>query len=147
MAAILRQLELDQTFFIQLAVFAGLYLILAPIFFKPFIKLFEARHQRTVEDREAAERLAKQAAEKLDEYRAILAAERKAARDELEKALLEARKEESAILSQSRDRAKAIVTEAVESVDAQREELKQRLDSEIDGFSKQVAEKLLALKH
>src|SRR5688572_24915765 len=96
--AILDQLGLDQTFFIQFVVFAILFLILSNLYFKPFMALFQARHKRTVEDREAAEKLMGQAQAKFEEYKRRLSEERASARKEYETLLAEAKKEETAIL-------------------------------------------------
>ena len=76
MDALLNQLGLDNTFFIELAIIAVLFFALSHFYFRPFLKLFEARHKRTVEDREAAVRLMAQAQSKLDEYKRLLLEER-----------------------------------------------------------------------
>ena len=76
MAEILAQLGIDQTFYIQFAVFVAIFFILPSLFFKPFQKLIEARHQKTVADRERAEELVKQANAKLEEFRTRMSEER-----------------------------------------------------------------------
>ncbi|MGZ3688015.1 MAG: ATP synthase F0 subunit B [Bdellovibrionota bacterium] len=146
MSAILEQLELDRTFFYQLAIFAGLFLILGPLYFRPFLRLFEARHKRTVEDREAAERLMAQAQAKLDEYKRRLAEERFAAKKDYDALMAEARKEETLILSDAREEAKKITQEAAESVNQQREQLKKQLEADVESIAQSVSEKLLSRK-
>ncbi len=53
MEALLNQLGLDNTFFVELAIIAVLFFALSHFYFRPFLKLFEARLKKTVEDREA----------------------------------------------------------------------------------------------
>ena len=146
MSAILEQLEINSTLFIQLAIFAVLYFVLSAVYFRPFLRLFERRHQKTVADKEAAERLMVQANAKFDEYRARLAEERAAAKKDYEAVLAEAKKEEARILSQARDEAKKIAQEAADSVSRQRAELKAQLEADVEGMARTISEKLLSRK-
>ena len=57
MSSIIEQLQLDKTFFYQLALITGLYLVLSQVYFKPFLKLFQKRHDRTVNAQKEAERM------------------------------------------------------------------------------------------
>jgi F-type H+-transporting ATPase subunit b len=145
-SAILEQLEINNTFFIQLAIFAALFFILSAVYFKPFLRLFEVRHQKTVADREAAERLMQQADAKFEEYKTRLSQERLAARKEFEAALSEAKKQEAAILSHAREEAKKITQEAAESVANQRSKLKAELEADVEGMARAISEKLLSRK-
>lgn len=146
MNAILEQLEINQTFFIQFAIFAVLFFILSAVFFKPFLRLIEVRHQKTVADREAAEKLVVQADAKFEEYKARLTQERQAARKEYDAVLAEAKKEESAILGRAREEAKKITQEAAESVTAQRGKLKAELEADVESMARTISEKLLSRK-
>ena len=145
-SAILEQLEINSTFFYQLAIFAVLYFVLSAVYFRPFLRLFEHRHQKTVADRDAAERLMAQANAKLDEYRARLAEERQNAKKEYEAVLAEAKKEEAALLAKAREEAKKITQEASDSVSRQREQLKAQLEADIEGMARNISEKLLSRK-
>jgi F0F1-type ATP synthase membrane subunit b/b' len=142
-AAILEQLGLDQTFFIQFAVFVVLFVFLGNVYFKPFLKLIQARHKRTVEDREAAEKLMADADQKFEEYRKRLAEERAAARKDYENLLTEVKKEESAMMAQSRSEAKKITQEAADSVNQQREQVKRQLEADVESLAKTISETLL----
>jgi len=145
-SAILEQLGLDQTFFIQLVLFAVIFFILRPIYFKPFLKLFEARHKRTVEDREAAERMMAQAEAQFAEYRERISQVRADARADLEAVLAEARKEEATILSQAREEAKKITQDAAESINKQRDQLKKDLQTDVEALAQGISERLLSRK-
>lgn len=146
MSAILEQLELNQTFFIQLAIFAVLFFVLSQTYFKPFLELFEARHKKTVEDREAAERLLQQAESRFEEYQRKLIQEKSIARKEYEEILTQAKKEEAALLSRAREEAKRITQEAADSVAAQRETLRKQLEADVEGLAQNISERLLSRK-
>jgi F-type H+-transporting ATPase subunit b len=145
-AEILNQLGLDQTFFIQLLVFTVLFFVLSPLYFRPFQRLFEARHKRTIEDREAAEKLSAQAEAKFLEYKEKLAAERVAIKRDYEALITEARAQEAAAINHARNEAKKITQEAVESIGKQREQLKKQLEADVDGLARTISEKLLSRK-
>jgi F-type H+-transporting ATPase subunit b len=144
--SIIEQLGLDQTFFAQLAIIIVLFVVLGQVYFKPALKLFEARHKRTVADREAAEKLMAQAEAKLEEYKNRLAEERANARREYETILAEARKEETVLLAHARDEAKKITQQAAENVSAQRAELKRQLETDVESIAHKISERLLARK-
>ncbi len=146
MSAILEQLGIDHTFFYQLALFAVLFIVLANVYFKPFQKLLDARHKKTVEDREAAEKLMAQAEAKFEEYKRRMAEERLAAKKDYEAILAEAKKDEAAILAKAREDAKRITQEAADSVSAQREGLKKQLEIDVEGMAHAISEKLLSRK-
>jgi F-type H+-transporting ATPase subunit b len=145
-SAILEQLELNQTFFIQLAIFAVLFFVLKRAFFKPFLDLLEMRHKKTVEDREAAERLMSQAENKLEDYKNRLAAERAVARKNIDEMLMAARKEEAALLAEAREEARKITQEAADSAAAQGQNLSKQLELEVESMARAVSEKLLSRK-
>lgn len=146
MGDILEQLELNQTFLIQFVIFAVLFLILANLFFKPFLKLFAIRHKRTIEDREAAEKMAAEADQKFEEYRKRLHEERTRAKQEFEKIVNDARREESAILAHAREEAKKITQEANDSIAKQREALKKQIEADIESLASGISERLLSRK-
>jgi F-type H+-transporting ATPase subunit b len=143
---IAKQLGLDQTFFIQLAIFAGLFFILAKLYFKPFMNLFEIRHKRIVEDREAAEKLMSEADAQFEQYKKRLADERAIAKKEYEAIIADARREESHMLSRARDEAKKIQQEANDSIHQQREQLKKQLEADVESLANGISERLLSRK-
>jgi len=144
--ALLNQLGLDYTFFIELAIIAALFFALSHFYFRPFLKLFEARHKRTVEDREAAMRLMAQAEGKLEEYKRLLAEERLSNKRALDAALADAKKKEAEFLAEARNDAKKITQDAVDSVNQQRENLKKQLQSDVDALARSISDRLLSRK-
>ena len=143
MSAIIEQFELNRTFFIQFAIFAALFFLMANVYFKPFLKLFEARHRRTVEDRESAEKLLTEANAKLESYRERLATERAHARKDYEDLIKQVKAEEAEILNRARSEAKKITQEAMDSIQRQQDQLKRELEAEVETLAQTISDKLL----
>lgn len=141
-AAIIAQLELNQTFFYQFAVFTVIFFIIPNVFFKPFQRLIDSRHQKTVADREKAEELVKQANSKLEEFRFRIAEERSRARAEFERVMLEVKQEESRVLTVAREEAKKITHAALENIQAQSTQLKRSLEADVEGLALQISDLL-----
>lgn len=143
MGSFLQQLGVDSTFFTQLGLFVALFIVLSQIFFKPFLRLFENRHQKMVADREAAERLMAQAEEKFSEYHKRLNDAHLQARKEYDAALNEAKHQEAELLSRAREEVKKITQDAATQVAQQREALKRDLELEVESLAVHVTQKLL----
>ncbi|MGE0614689.1 MAG: ATP synthase F0 subunit B [Bacteriovoracia bacterium] len=141
---ILELLGLNATYFVQLGLFVVIFAILSQVYFKPFMKLFEARHKRTVEDREAAEKLLVQAQEKMQAYERSLADAKAEARKQYEAVVTQARQEESSIYAQARDEVKKITQETNAELAKQRDQLKTDLETQVTQFATQVSERLLS---
>jgi F-type H+-transporting ATPase subunit b len=141
--AILTQLGLDQTFFIQFILFLLVFLVVSRTYFKPFMKLLDARHMRTVADREAAEKLMAEAQEKFDAYRAQIQAQHAESRKELEQALLAAKAAEAEVLGKAREEAKRITQETSDALDAQKAQLSAQLETEVESLAQQISKTLL----
>lgn len=146
MADIIQQLELNRTFFLQLMIFIGTFLILGNIYFKPFLALFQLRHKRTVEDRAAAEKIMAVANAQFEEYRKKLHDERLAAKKEYDEIVAAARKEEASVLAHAREEAKKITQEANESIAKQREQLKKQIEADVESMARGISERLLSRK-
>ena len=142
MAEILAQLGIDQTFYIQFAVFVAIFFILPSLFFKPFQKLIEARHQKTVADRERAEELVKQANAKLEEFKSRMAEERTRARAEHERVISEVKTEEAKILGVAREEAKKITQASLDAIQTQSAALKRALEADVEGLALQISDML-----
>ena len=146
MNAVLEQLGLNSTFFVEFAIFVVLFFILSNVYFKPYLKLFQARHKRTVEDKEAAEKLMLQAQVKLDEYKRILLEERVAAKAELEKAIAEAKTHEAEQLAHAREEARRMTHQTFDEIEKQRQQLKKQLSADVESLGQSIAERLLSRK-
>lgn len=143
MLGILQQLGVDQTFFFQFALFAVLCVFLSQVYFKPFLGLFERRHKRTVEDREAAMDLMRTAEKKFQDYQRELHEARLKARKDYEAIIQAAKQQEAEILSGAREQAKKITQVAGAELFRQREEILKSMAPEIEALAQTASEKLL----
>ena len=143
MLEILGQLGINQTFFIQFGIFFVLFLVIPNLFFKPFQKLIEERHQKTHADHDKAAQLVAQANAKMEEYKNRWSEERNRIRAEMEKTLAATKAEETKILAGARAEAKNITQATVESITTQTTQLKRALEADIEGFALQISETLL----
>jgi F-type H+-transporting ATPase subunit b len=141
-ADILAQLGIDQSFYIQLAVFMVIFFVIPNVFFRPFQKLIEARHQKTIADRERAAELVKQANAKLEEFKARMNEERTRARSEYERVIADVKAEESKILGEAREEAKKITQTSIEAIRLQSANLKRSLEADVEGLALQITEML-----
>ncbi|MCC7440125.1 MAG: ATP synthase F0 subunit B [Bdellovibrionales bacterium] len=143
MLTILQQLGVDASFFWQFGIFLVLWFALSKIFFGPFHALIRQRHERMVEDREAAEKLVAQAEQKLEEYRRMIAAAKDRAKRESDAILESAKAEENKILGDARDRAKQITQDALRELEQQRSRLQAELEAQVETLASQVAAKVI----
>jgi F0F1-type ATP synthase membrane subunit b/b' len=110
------------------------------------MNLFEIRHKRTIEDREAAEKLLAEADSKFEQYKLKLAEERMTAKKEYEAVVALARKEENALLVHAREEAKKIHQEANDAIHEQREQIKKQLEADVESLANGISERLLSRK-
>lgn len=143
MGTVLQQLDLDQTFFIQFAIFFFVFLVIPNLFFKPFQALIERRHDRTVSDKEKARLLVIQADQKFEEYKTKLTQERVRARAEFEKIIAQVKAEEAAILAEARAEAKKITQAASENIQAQAVQVRRALEADVESIALQISDTLL----
>ncbi len=143
MSTILDQLGLNSTFFIQLATFILVFVIVGNGFFKPALKLIQARHAATVKAREDAERTLAQAQAKFEEYRARIQSERNLARKDYDEVLTETKREEAEILSRARAEAQQITQTTFDEINHARARVKAELESDVERMAQQISETLL----
>ncbi|MEK7400568.1 MAG: ATP synthase F0 subunit B [Candidatus Poribacteria bacterium] len=146
MGEVLEQLGLDGTFFYQFIIFAGVFFTLSKIYFKPFYNLFEKRHKRIKKDRESAEKLINLAQAKLDQYSRMISEEKAGIKKMYDIAIMELHNEEASIITKAREEARKITKEAAESAVLQQDELKKRLELDVEAISRSVSERLLSRK-
>ncbi len=140
---ILEKLGVNYTYFIQLGIFIILFMILRAGYFKPFQKLFEARHRKTVEDRRAAEALLAQAEARFAEYEAKIKKARESANLEYEAIVSQGKKKEAELFARAREEVKGIHQGASAEAEKARENLRKELESESEKISSLIVDRLL----
>jgi len=143
LAEVANQLGLNPTYFVQLGLFGALFLVMSGVYFRPFLRLFENRHKRTVEDREAAERIVADANGRFEQYQQLLTAARQGARQEYEAALSKAKLQEAEILAAARKEARRITQEAAADIEKQRDLLRKDLEKDVESLAASISERLL----
>lgn len=143
MGTIAQQFGLDQTLGIQIAVFLAAYFLLTQFYFKPFLKIIEARHRATTKNKAEAEAATEKAREMLEQYQFAIREERKTAKKQLEDALSEAKKEEEKLLTAARAEARDIALGAAQELAKQEAGIRSSIAKDVEALSAQLASKVL----
>ena len=129
--------------------FIALYSLLNFIYFKPFLKLIEARKSKTSGLEKEASSFNHLAAEKESEYSQKLEEVKKRARDTRERYAQEAKSKASKMLHEARVEQKARIVEARSKAVAETETTFKKLQQDINGlvdlFVKKLTEKKVGL--
>lgn len=136
-------MELNATFFLQLAVFFTLLAWLSPMLFEPFLKLFEERERRIVGAADEAKKLTGSV-----EERSALIAQRTAeaqaeARGVLATLRTRALEREKEIIAAAREKAAARLDEARADLFEASEEARRSLKDDAAALSQDIVKKVL----
>ena len=136
-------MELNATFFLQLAIFFVLLGWLTPTLFQPFLKLFEERERRIVGAAEEAKRLSGSA----DERAALIEAKTRDAQTDARRVLADLRakalEKEAEIVQQARAKAAERLEEARSDLFEAAEDARRALKEQAKGLSGDIAQKIL----
>ncbi len=143
MGEILGQLGLDQTYVIQFGIFIAAFFLLTQFYFKPFLKIIEARNKAIHANKADADAAAEKARQMFDEYQTAIRLERQASKKQLEEALAEAKKEEERLLASARAEAREITLSAMQELAKQESQIRASLAKDVEALSAQLAGRLL----
>ncbi len=136
-------IDLDGTFFVQLAIFVLLFLLLRWLVFRPLMRVFDARDKAILgvrEDAKAAKERAEQASveleEKLEHVRREVAQER-------EKLRAEGLAFERELLEKVRNETQASLNEAEMRLVAEKERTRLALQEDLPKLAEDIASKVL----
>jgi len=139
-------IDLDSTFFFQLAIFVILFFFLRSVVFKPVLAVLQARETATDGAKDEARDLEAQAKEKLSTFEAEMTrvrVELAADRDKLRK---DGAGLERELLARARTDADAILDEAAKAIATESTKIRGEMQSRIPGLASDIAEKLLGRK-
>lgn len=136
-------IDLDHSFFIQLALVLILMAILNKLIFQPFLKSIELREGKTVDTRQKAAELSAQAEALKADYRARLSTARSDAAAQRQSVRVDANAKKDALVGDARDSAAQTLTGARDRANEQVGEARQQLLGEVDDLSRMVVEKVL----
>lgn len=146
MSEILEQLEVNQTFLIQFALFAIFFFVLSAIYLKPFQKIIEKRNQSLKNDVEGAAELLKAVENKLQEYEKELSKIRAEAKSQHDSALSSARSQEDAALVKHKDELKKEYLKVLEQFQDEKLMVESELKTQVAAMADSIAQKVLAGK-
>jgi F-type H+-transporting ATPase subunit b len=144
MNEILEQLEINQTFFYQFALFGVFFFIVSQLYLKPFQRLIEKRNQKLKDDVESSAELLKAIDGKVKEYENALAQTRAEAIRNYETALNEVREGEERVLNELKDELKKEYIRAAHELQEERLKVESELKLQLAPVSDSVVQKILA---
>jgi F-type H+-transporting ATPase subunit b len=144
MNEILDQLEINQTFFYQFALFGVFFLIVSQLYLKPFQRLIEKRNQKLKDDVESSAELLKTIEGRVKEYETALAQTRAEAIRHYESSLNEVREGEERVLNQLKDELKKEYVRASQELQDERLKIESELKLQLAPVSDAVVQKILA---
>ncbi len=139
-------ISLDYTLFIQIGLFLLLWFLLSRFVFHPFLRMFEAREQKTEGIKSEAQSLADEAERLKAAYeQAIRKAneEGNAIKDSIRQEALQTREN---LLAQAREETARFLQAARDEIEQDMQEGRQAAMIEAEGIATQMAEKILARK-
>jgi len=146
MGAILQQLGIDDSFYIQFGVIFITFAFLRFTYFSPFLKLIQTRAEKTTQAKKEAERLALQSKQGSEQYRSMLHAEQLSMRQQVSSALAEAKQKEAQLMADAKEQARKITQETFEEIEKQRIEIRRALDVEVESMAHKISETLMGRK-
>ena len=144
MTEILEQLEINQTFFYQFFLFGLFFLILTPLYLKPFQKLIEKRNHKLKDDVQSANDLMRAVESRLGDYERALASARTEALKNYEIALSEIRMKEDAQIASIKEELKKDFLKASTQLQEEKLKIESELKLQVNQMSDSVVQKILA---
>ena len=137
------KIYLDVTFFIQVGIFLFLLLVLSRLFFKPLLEMYDRREKLISDPAASAQRLARDAEEKKNDYRARLGAGIAQAADLKAAAAREAGATEKEILQGARAENETFLAGARGELAAAKDRALDDLRGQAEAFSTQLVQTIL----
>jgi len=136
-------IDFDRTVFVQMGLFVLLMLVLAPVLFRPLLRLFEERENRTEGAREEARAMQEKAATLLARYEDELGRVQQVALAEREKLRTETLRLEAKILEEARVATTKIVDDGRKRVESEMSRMKAELEQQSTVITREIALRVL----
>lgn len=136
-------IDFDKSALIQMVLFVVLMLILSPLLFRPLLRLFEERENRTEGAREEARAMQQMAADLLGRYEGELSRVQQVAAAEREKLRGETLRLEGKILEEARVATVKIVDEGRSHLAVETQRLRAALEQQGNQISREIAVRVL----
>jgi len=136
-------LSVNKTVFIQIVIFLIAIYILNKLVFEPFLNLIDRRDKLTRGAMEEAKEFEEKVAHIIEEYDAKLAEARVFAVEERNKIVQEGQSVAEGILTQAREETTELLKDAKSKLEADTQEIKNKVKSDVDTIAKDIASTVL----
>jgi F-type H+-transporting ATPase subunit b len=136
-------IDFDRTVLVQMVLFVALMLVLSPVLFRPLLRLFEERENRTEGTRDEAREMQSLAADLLSRYEDELSRVQEVAAAEREKLRNETLRLEAKILEEARAATTAIVENGRKHLEVEVARIRASLAQQTNQISQQIAQRVL----
>lgn len=137
-------IDLDGTFWLQLALFAIAFLALRPLIFRPMVALFEARENAIEGAKLEALRLQDEAEAETQEFDDEMRRLRLQAGEERDRLRAEGKRLEKSVLDHVREDSEKQLAEADAKLATEAAKLREEMKTSVPALAKQIASKLLS---
>jgi F0F1-type ATP synthase membrane subunit b/b' len=144
MSQFLEQLEINNTFLYQFALFGVFFFILSQVYLKPFQRLIEKRNHKLNDDVQSSAELLKNIDSKMVEFEKAISQTRAEAAKSYESALTDVRAREDAVIAQVKDELKKEHMKAVNHLQEEKLKVESELKLQLNQISDSVVQKILA---
>lgn len=136
-------IDLDVTFFVQLALFFVAFIFLRSLIFKPMLALFEERELSIDGAKAEAKRMEADAAEKGEGFDSSMRKLRLDAGDEREQLRVQGRRLEANVLEKVREETQISLAEAEADLDREAGKVRTEMGKQIPAIAREIAQTLL----
>jgi F-type H+-transporting ATPase subunit b len=136
-------IDLDGSFFIQLAIFFISFFILRALVFRPVLALFDEREQAMEGARKQAGEMQQDSERKREQLESQLRAVRQKTGEDRDRRRTEAQKLARELTEKARRENAAMLSSARAQLEVQGNDARARAQTEVPGLARQIAEKLL----
>jgi len=137
------EITLNKALFIQFVNFVLLVFILNALLYRPIRQAIKQREEKINQDREEANRLAKEAEIRLNEWNKGLEEAKKAGLEKQGELMKGAKDEERAIITKVREETEDFIKKMRAEMAKDMEAARETLKSQAEAFSLEIAEKIL----
>lgn len=136
-------IDLDVTFFVQMALFFVAFLFLRSLVFKPMVALFEEREASIDGAKDEAKRMEAEALEQGEEFDAEMRKLRLDSGEERERLRAEGRRLETSVLDKVREETQSTLTKAEADLDREAGKVRDEMRQQIPTIAREIAQTLL----
>jgi len=136
-------IDLDVTFFVQLALFFVAFLFLRSLIFKPMMALFDEREASIGGAKEEAKRMESDAEDKHESFKSAMRKLRLDAGEEREAMRAEGRRLEASVLDKVREETHGTLASAEADLSREADKVRTEMNKQVPAIAREIAQTLL----